>query len=424
MEALGMTRHDVSPSPAVGVTRPLRLAHVMTTPLSLLFFEGQAPYMRAHGLDVEMISSPGPMLDDFGRRRHVPVHALSMARRIAPFADLVSLFRLWRLLRRMRPAIVHAHTPKAGLLGTIAARMAGVPVVMLSVFGLPQMTRTGLMRRLLDFTTRLSCRMADRVWCDSRSMAEYVVAAGLAPAKKVIVLGSGSVNGIDASGTFDPRRYLPETRSALRQTYGIPDTARVLVFVGRITRDKGIGELTEAWRILSRRFDDLHLLVVGPLDEPHGIAAADERTLRKDPRVHLAGMRRDVAEHLAAADLFVNPSYREGFGIANLEASAMELPVVSTRIPGCVDSVQDGTTGTLVPPRDVAALVAAIEAYLNDPNLHRRHAAAGRERALRDFQPHEIWRALEREYRSLAGAPADVAESQAAAGSVDARIAT
>ena len=182
----------------------VKLMHVTTVPVSLNFFRGQIGYLNQHGFDVQATSSPAAELKIAGEREQITVHGVAMARRLAPLADVVSLFRLWRLLRRERPQIVHSHTPKAGLLGTLAARLAGTPVVFLSVFGLPQMTRRGPMRWLLDQTTWLACKLAQRVWCDSRSMADYLVSQRLVSRDKVIVLGHGSVNGVDTEQVFEP----------------------------------------------------------------------------------------------------------------------------------------------------------------------------------------------------------------------------
>src|SRR5262249_32205831 len=141
--------------------------------------------------------------------------------------------------------------------------------------------------------------------------------------------------------------------------------------------------------------------LVGPFEQRDPLLPEDERLLRTDPRIHLAGLRTDIAEHLAGMDIFVLPSYREGFGVSNIEAAAMALPVVSTLILGCVESVRDGETGTLVPPRDAAALAAAIGMYCDDPELRRTHGQAGRERVLRDFRPETIWEGLHEEYIRL-----------------------
>lgn len=377
--------------------RKPRLIHVTTVPETLYFFRGQIGYLRAHGFEVQAVTSPGVLADESRQREGIEIHAVPMARSMSPLGDLVSLWRLWRLFRRLKPDVVHSHTPKAGLLGTLAARAAGVPVVFLSVFGLVQMTKTGWAHRLLDATTRLSCRLAHRVWCDSFSMRDHIVQERLCPAQKVVVFGQGSVNGVDAQGVFSPHTYSPEQRIALRASYGIPADAIVLGFVGRIVGDKGMHELTEAWSALRGQHPELHLLMVGPFEAKDPLLPEDEDLLRTDARVHLTGWRTDIPLHLAAMDIFVMPSYREGFGVTNIEAAALGLPVVSTRIPGCVDSVQDGVTGTLVAPRDAGALTEALRAYLDHPALCREHGDAGRARVLRDFRPETIWEALRRE---------------------------
>ncbi|MBI5586248.1 MAG: glycosyltransferase family 4 protein [Deltaproteobacteria bacterium] len=393
---------------------PLKLLQVTTVPQSFVFFRGQIGYLKKQGFEIHMVSSPDESADRSLEKEGALLHWVPMARSMAPARDLLALLRLWRLFRKIRPDIVHAHTPKAGLLGTLAARLAGVPVVFLSLFGLPQMAMQGRLRKFLDGTTRLACWAAQCVWCDSFSMRDYVIARGLCPPEKVVVFGQGSVNGVDAEDTFSPLRQGAEVRAAVRRRYAIPEAAPVLGYVGRMVGDKGLHELAQAWAGLGNRYPDLHLLLVGPFEEQDPLRPEDERLFRNDPRIHLTGPRQDVAALLAALDIFVMPSYREGFGITNIEAAALELPVVSTRIPGCLDSVQDGVTGTLVPPRDAPALAEAIERYLRDPDLRRRHGRAGRVRVLRDFRPETIWEALAREYRRRARPGSNPPEGQGA----------
>jgi len=376
----------------------VKLVYVTTVPLSLGFFRGHISYLKSHGMEVHVISNPSDVLEQFGADLRVAVHPVPMTRSISPIRDLCSAWRLWKILRDLKPHILHAATPKADLLGPLVARLTGVPVVVSSLFGLPQMTRTGPLRRLLDATTSLSCRWSDRVWCDSFSMRDYVARAGLCPTDKLIVLGQGSVGGVDALGAFSPRLNGPEVRNAIRQRHNIPGDARVIGFVGRIVADKGMRELAAAWRVLREECADVHLLLVGPFEAGDPLRQEDQDLFQTDPRVHLAGRQQNIPSYLAAMDINVMPSYREGFGITNIEAAAMALPVVSTLIPGCVDSVQDGVTGVLVPPRDAKALTAAVTAYLRNPELHRRHGQAGRERVLREFRPEVIWEALLSEY--------------------------
>jgi glycosyltransferase involved in cell wall biosynthesis len=394
----------------------IRLVHVVTVPLSLGFLDGQPRYMAARGIETTAVSSAGPHQQPFAAKEHVDVVTVEMPRRITPFRDLVAIARLVALIRRVRPHIVHAHTPKGGLLGMIAAWVARVPVRVYHMRGLPAMTATGMRRRLLTWSERLACALADRVICVSPSLRWYAVAHGLCPEAKIVTLLGGSGNGVDALGRFHPD--LPPgdaaaRRTALRAALNISDEALVVGFVGRLVRDKGVVELAEAWREVSARFTDAHLLVAGPFEPQDPIPDDTRRYLETDSRIHLTGQTDETRTIYAAADIIVLPTYREGMPNVPLEAAAMRLAVVATDIPGCVDAVHDGVTGTLVPARDALALGTAIARYLSDGPLRVRHGAAGRERMLREFAREEIWRAIYAEYCALLmvkGCPAPVSE--------------
>jgi len=270
--------------------------------------------------------------------------------------------------------------------------------------GRPLTTAPGLKRFLLRWSEKVSCRLAHQVLCVSHSLREEAVAARLCPPDKIKVLRAGSINGVDATGKFDPAQIGPQVREKIRVQYGIPLDALVVGFVGRVVRDKGLAELVEAWQVLRDEFPMLHLLVVGPFEPQDPVPPAVEKVLWSDPRIHRTGRVLDTAPLYAAMDLVVLPTYREGFGLVAIEAAAMELPVVATRIPGCVDAVQDGITGTLVPVRDGLALAVACRRYLRDSELGLRHGQAGRQRVLRDFQPEALWEAMFQEYvRLLSG---------------------
>jgi glycosyltransferase involved in cell wall biosynthesis len=377
-----------------------RLVHVSTASQALMFMVGQVGYMKARGLEVLAVSSPGVDADRFRAREGVPVHFIDMPRRITPLRDLVALSRIYRYFRRVRPQIVHAHTPKGGLLGTTAAWLARVPVRIYHIRGLPFMTATGRRRVLLRLTERVSCSLAHQVLCVSTSVRDVAVREGICSARKVVVLGNGSGNGVDAGGRFHPERWCG-MRDSTRIAHGIPPDALVLGFVGRIVRDKGITDLVDSWCRLREEFPRLHLLLVGPLEPQDPLPEVVNNVLRSDTRIHLTGCQSDPAPLYAAMDVVVLPTYREGFPNVPLEAAAMTLPVVATRIPGCIDAVEHGVNGTLVPPRDPSALSAAIRAYLERPELRRRHGLAGRERVLRDFTQETLWDALYLEYVRL-----------------------
>lgn len=384
-----------------GEAAPTRLVHVTTVPETLRFFHGQIGFLRSRGYEVHVVSSGGDVLEAVGMREGVPFHAVPMEREIRPLRDVRALWRLWRLLVRLQPDIVHSHTPKAALLGTLAGRGARVPAVMISIFGLRQITCTGWTKWALDKTTRISCQLADLVWCDSYSIRDLVAEKGICPSDKLIVLGQGSVNGIDTDNVFSPDIYGAEVRHAIRGQFGIPSDALVVGFVGRIVGDKGMHEVADAWRRLRERYPLLHLLLVGTFEASDPLSFEDEAMIRSDVRIHYAGQQETVGPFLAAMDISVLPSYREGFGVANIEAAAMSLPVVTTSIPGCWDSVVEGVTGSLVPTKNAEALAEAIARYCDDAELRLSHGRAGRDRVRTAFRQEAIWADLDAAYSAM-----------------------
>ena len=388
-----------APAPA----EPVRLVHVTTVDDTLIFFRGQVGYMGERGFRITMVCSPGPIAPEFTRAHGVPVVTVPMARRITPLRDLVSAGRLCRVFRRTRAQVVHAHTPKGGLLGMIGAWAARVPLRIYHIRGLPLIGATGFRGRLLRWTEWVSCRLAHRVLCVSASVRDVAVREGLCPPGKVRVLANGTGNGVDAEGRFDPARF-SGARGEVRARLGIGPGARVLLYVGRIVREKGMDELAESWRRLAAAYPDLHLVLVGPFEPQDPVRPETVELFRSHPRVHALGHAGDTAPFYAAADVVVFPTYREGFPNVPLEAAAMERPVVATRVPGCVDAVVDGATGLLVAPRDVDELVAGVRRYLDDPALAAAHGARARARVLALFRPEQVWSALLDEYHALLAA--------------------
>ena len=379
----------------------VKLVHITTVPQSLFFVSGQVGYMKVRGFEVHGLSSPGEYLHTFAASEGIDVEAIEMPRRITPLQDLIALSKICGSFRRLRPHIVHAHTPKGGLLGMFGAWLSRVPVRLYHMHGLPYLTATGWKRRLLMWSEYLSCRFAHRVICVSASVRAVAVDAGLCPADKIRVLLQGSCNGVDAAVRFNPSLLGDEVRNATRRKYDIPCEAIVVGFVGRLVRSKGIVELADAWGTLRQEFPSLHLLLVGPAESGDPVPREIEERLRNDPRVHLVGEEWDIPPVYATMDMLVLPTYREGFPIVLLEAAAMKLAIVATNVPGCVDAVQDGVTGTLIPPYDSRQLVAAVRRYLRDPELSHRHGEAARARVLRDFSDRAMWKAVYEEYVAL-----------------------
>lgn len=391
------------------------LTHITTVPDSLDFFRGQLDYMKARGFTVRAMTSPGPDLARFATELDIGIDPVAMARRITPYADIVALTAMRRLLRRHRPAIVHAHTPKGGLLGLMAAAAAGIPVRVYHMRGLPFTTATGWKRRLLRQTEQVSCHLAHQVLAVSESLRAAAVQEGLCDASRIKVLGRGSGNGVDAARRFDPDAIEPDARRATRARLAIGDDELVVGFIGRIVRDKGVAELVQAWRSVREAARAAHLLVIGPFEPRDAIPQETSLALRTDRRIHLVGPVLEMPPWYAAMDVVVLPTYREGFPNVLLEAAAMRRPVVATGVAGCVDAVEDGKTGILVPPRDAGALARALQTYLVNPGLRRHHGAAGRDRVLRHFRPEVLWQALYLEYLRLLGQAGVVGDGRACA---------
>ena len=376
------------------------LAHITTVPVTLDFLDGQIEFMRSQGFEVTLISSPGPSLERIGLRSGAITYPCPMSRNISPVKDIISLIPLVRLLRRIKPSIVHTHTPKASLLGLFAAFLVGVPIRIYTVHGLMIETRAGWRQRLLAMMERFICRLSHRVFVVSNTVRSTLEAEGLCPSHKVRMPCHGSCNGINTA-KFDPQAVCEETVRKLRLSYHVPEDAAVIGFVGRVARDKGIAELASAWAVIREEYPRAVLMVIGP-DEPAD--EADEKIAKRfaqDERVVRIPWTDEMREHYALFRLLVLPTYREGFPYAILEASAMALPVVATRVTGCTDAVVDVETGTLVPPRDAAALTRAIRGYLSDATLCREHGMAARVRVEADFRPEPIWEALYGEYVQL-----------------------
>ncbi|HEY7987869.1 MAG TPA: glycosyltransferase [Lapillicoccus sp.] len=362
-----------------------RLAVVASSiPVTLSTFHRELlRQLGAAGYEILVVSSPGAELDAMAADLSVRVTALPMTRELAPAADAVALRRWVRLLRRERPALVVTATPKASLVGLLAARVTGVPRRVYYLGGLRLEGETGVRRSVLAAAERLTTSCAHVVVVNSPSLAAAVSRLRVAPARKVRVIQPASSHGVDAT-YFVPR----QSDSALRTHLGLADGVPVVGFVGRVTADKGVGALVEALRLL--RADDrrVQLLVLGSQDERD--SSGWVARLRAEVDVVLAGHVADVRPYFALMDVHVLPSRREGFPNVVLEAGAMQLPTVTTRATGAVDSVRDGRTGLLVDVDAPEQLAAAVATLLDDADRRARLGAAARHWVVRDFQPERV----------------------------------
>jgi len=356
--------------------------------------------VREGEFEAVVVCSPGPELESFAGCAGIRVVAVPIQREIAPLKDLVSLLQLWRVIRRERPALVNAGTPKGGLLGMLAAWAARTPVHVYTVMGLRFETISGLRRWLLVQCEKLTCQCAHRVICVSESVRRKAVEEGIVEPEKTRVLGCGSSNGVRAE-RFEASVQNLARAAQIRQELRVPEGRPVVGFVGRLTRDKGIAELVRAYQMLRRERPDLKLLLVGDFEDGDPVDPDTRRTIVEDPGIVKTGFVNDAAPYYHVMTVLAFPSYREGFPNVPLEAAAAGVPVVAARATGTVDAVVDSLTGLLVPVGNAEALAEGIRRLLEDRALAARLAEVARERAVRDFQPERIWEALYEEYARL-----------------------
>jgi glycosyltransferase involved in cell wall biosynthesis len=332
--------------------------------------------MQNRGFHVIVIAPPGevdPKLEG------VEYRLVAIDREISPYRDLRALFQIWSILRKLRPSICNMSTPKMALLGGLAGWLARVPHRIYTLRGLRYETTRGRMRSLLIACEKLACGCAHQVICISRSVREGVIRDGVAPPAKTTVLGDRVSEGLSLKPESAPAATIT------RKDCGIPETSAVMGFVGRLTKDKGIRELVDAFCILRAEGKDVRLLLLGDFESGDPVDQATEQRIRSDPGIRWLGYVPDPHPYYPLMDVFVFPTYREGLGRVLLEAAAAGKPVVSTHTTGVVDVVFDGVTGLLVPTQDAAAVAQAVGTILRDRHLARAMGERARELVRQEF---------------------------------------
>ncbi|MCS3801357.1 glycosyltransferase family 4 protein [Niastella sp. OAS944] len=375
-----------------------KLIRITTVPLSLsVLLKDQLRYMSDH-FEVLAISSPDKILEQVGVREGVRTAPVTMTRAITPVKDLKALWKLYKLLKKEKPAIVHTHTPKAGLLGMMASRLAGVPIRMHTVAGLPLMENTGIKRKVLDFVERLTYSCATGVYPNSKHLSDFIIDNRFCKTSKLKVLGNGSSNGINTR-FFQPTEELDKAACALRKKHGLTDKDFVFVFVGRLVKDKGIEELVEAYSELKKKYPHIKLLLVGPYEpERDPLAAETHAIIEKDDSIIKAGFQADVRPYLMISQALAFPSYREGFPNVPMQAGCFGLPSIVTDINGCNEIVEDRKNGLIIPAKQVHALQQAMEKLLADTALYSALKSNARQMIIERYEQKSLWELLLKEY--------------------------
>jgi glycosyltransferase involved in cell wall biosynthesis len=310
-----------------------------------------------------------------------------LGRGVGPVGDVRAVAALLRIVKEFRPQVVHAFDTKPGVYGCLAARLAGVPVVVGTVTGLGSLygdvgLGSKLVRGVYEVLQRLASRFADRTVFQNRDDREEFVRRQVVPETKAALIAGSGV----ATDRFDPARVTETRRRALRTSLGIAEAAPLVTMVSRVIRSKGVEEFVGAAKLVRPQLPEARFLLVGPADRDSvdSFSAGELDELRRF--VTWPGPRQDIADVLAASNLFVLPSYlREGIPRVLLEAAAMALPLITTNSPGCNDVVEDGVNGCLIPPRDTAALARALVRLLGAPERRQQFGQVSRQRAVEWF---------------------------------------
>jgi glycosyltransferase involved in cell wall biosynthesis len=369
-----------------------KLVYVVTASITAdHLLRGQLRTMREQGFDVIVIVSPSSELANVAAREGVTIITIPMAREIDLLRDVVSLWQLYWQLRQLQPDIVNASTPKAGLLGMIAAWLARVPVRIYVLRGLRLETTSGFQEKVLRVAERIAAACAHQVVCVSTSLRNLYAQLGIASENKLIVLGRGSSNGV-LVGRFLPSATPSDQIAALRRQLGLLDGVPVIGFVGRLTKDKGIAELVDAFELVLRKLPDTQLLLLGDFEQGDPVPAAVVEQIQSHPQIKHPGFVADTAPYYHLMDILAFPSYREGFPNAPLEAAVAGVPTVGFRATGTVDAVQHGTTGVLVPTGSVEELAKALLELLQNQELRRRYGTAAQKWAIDNFDSQIVWK--------------------------------
>jgi len=370
-------------------------------PLSLkILLKGQHRFMSEH-FDVIGVSSPGKELDEVKKDEEIDVIAIDMSRKITPIKDIKSLWSTYRFLRKEKPQIVHTHTPKAGIVGMLAARMAGVPHRLHTVAGLPLMEVTGMKRQVLDLVEKLTYASATQVYPNSKGLSDYIIEHKYADKYKLKVIGNGSSNGIDTS-FFSPEHVSEDQKTFLKNELKIENTDFVFVFVGRLVGDKGINELIKAFSALNKQENQQRskLLLVGPLEQELDPLYPDTlNEIENNPDIVSVGFQKDVRPYFAISDVLVFPSYREGFPNVVMQAGAMELPSIVSDINGCNEIIVENENGVIVPVKDSESLREEMEKMISDKDYYQTLKKNARPMIEDRFEQSVIWNAILSEYK-------------------------
>lgn len=378
-----------------------KLIRITTVPLSLeKLLENQLQFMQQY-YSVIAISADEPRLEKVGEKEGVETYAVELTRQITLLADLKALFKLYRFLKREKPLIVHSHTPKAGTIGMLAAKLAGVPLRLHTVAGLPLMEAIGKKRQLLNLVEKITYACASFVYPNSFGLKDIILKEGFCKADKLKVIANGSSNGIDTS-YFNPELFSMTDRNLLKVSLSIGSNDRVFIFIGRLVSDKGVNELVSAFMSFNNQYPEAKLLLVGDQEAELDPLSPDTISeINSCSNIISVGYQKDVRPYLAISDVLTFPSYREGFPNVVMQAGAMGLPCIVSDINGCNEIIVEGENGVIIPSKNRTAVLGAMLLFVENGVFIDKLRSNARKMIVARYEQQIVWDALLAEYKSL-----------------------
>ena len=382
-----------------------KLIRITTVPISLdKLLSGQLNYMNSF-YEVIAVSSGKEYLEKVGTKENVRTFHLEMSRKITPVQDLIAVIRLFLFLKKEKPSIVHTHTPKAGVIGMVAAKLAGVPKRLHTVAGMPLLEAKGLKRQLLDLVEKLTYFCATKVYPNSFGLRDIILENNYCKDGKLKVLANGSSNGIDTD-YFNPELFFEEEKQKLKNQLKIAHDDFVFVFVGRLVADKGINEMIRAFKTLRQAqgdvpFRNCKLLLVGDYENDlDPLLPETMESIRNDKSIISVGFQADVRSYFAISNALVFPSYREGFPNVVMQAGAMGLPCIVSNINGCNEIIIEGQNGVIIPVKDSGTILEKMLLFMEDTSYYNLLRVKSRTMIASRYNQEVVWEALLREYKS------------------------
>ena len=378
-----------------------KLIRITTVPSSLrTLLKGQSRFMSKH-FEVIGVSGDGDALTEVRQNEGIQTHVVEMTRSITPFKDLKATYKLYKFFKSEQPFIVHTHTPKAGTLGMLAARLARVPHRLHTIAGLPLLEASGGKRKLLDVVEKFTYSCATKILPNSFGLEQIIIDNNYAKPEKLLVIGNGSSNGIDTTH-YDASLVSEAQKVNLKQELNIEEHDIVFIFIGRIVRDKGINELVNAFNRLSKKQLNCKLLLVGPRENHlDPLLPETELLIEENHQILAVGVQKDIRPYVAISHVLAFPSYREGFPNVVLQCSCMELPCIVSDINGCNEVIKDQVNGLIIPVKNENALENAMQFMIDNPKQRDAMIQFTRNRIIERYEQQYVWNELLNYYKSL-----------------------